>query len=56
MIEKISSDLCCVTNSCKKIGLRLESFLDVKDECIEGFLSFKIPHYSRCSNLVGKFS
>ena len=42
MIKKIASDLCCVNNSCKKIGLRLESFLDVKDECIEGFLSCKV--------------
>jgi ubiquinone/menaquinone biosynthesis C-methylase UbiE/uncharacterized protein YbaR (Trm112 family) len=42
MIKKIDSDLCCVNNSCKKIGLRLESFLDVKDECIEGFLSCKV--------------
>jgi SAM-dependent methyltransferase/uncharacterized protein YbaR (Trm112 family) len=42
MIKKIASDLCCVNNSCKKMGLRLESFLDVKDECIEGFLSCKI--------------
>jgi SAM-dependent methyltransferase/uncharacterized protein YbaR (Trm112 family) len=41
MIKKIASDLCCVNNSCKKMGLRLESFLDVKDECIEGFLSCK---------------
>ena len=32
--KKIASDLCCVNNSCKKMGLRLESFLDVKDECI----------------------
>lgn len=32
MIKKIASDLCCVNNSCKKMGLRLESFLDVKDE------------------------
>lgn len=42
MIKKIASDLCCVNNSCKKIGLRLESFLDLKDECIEGFLSCKV--------------
>ncbi len=42
MIKKIASDLCCVNNSCKKMGLRLESFLDVKDECIEGFLSCKV--------------
>ena len=42
MIKKIDSDLCCVNNSCKKIGLRLESFLDVNDECIEGFLSCKV--------------
>jgi SAM-dependent methyltransferase/uncharacterized protein YbaR (Trm112 family) len=41
MMKKIASDLCCVNNSCKKMGLRLESFLDVKDECIEGFLSCK---------------
>ena len=40
-MKKIASDLCCVNNSCKKMGLRLESFLDVKDECIEGFLSCK---------------
>ena len=42
MIKKIACNLCCVNNSCKKIGLRLESFLDVKDECIEGFLSCKV--------------
>ena len=42
MIKKIACNLCCVNNSCKKIGLRLESFLDEKDECIEGFLSCKI--------------
>ncbi|CAN5471866.1 hypothetical protein BH18THE1_BH18THE1_10490 [soil metagenome] len=42
MIKKIASDLCCVNNSCTKMGLRLESFIDVKDECIEGFLSCKV--------------
>jgi SAM-dependent methyltransferase/uncharacterized protein YbaR (Trm112 family) len=42
MINKIASDLCCVNNSCKKIGLRLESFLNIEDECIEGFLSCKV--------------
>jgi SAM-dependent methyltransferase/uncharacterized protein YbaR (Trm112 family) len=42
MIKTIASDLCCVNNSCKKMDLRLESFIDVKDECIEGFLSCKV--------------
>jgi SAM-dependent methyltransferase/uncharacterized protein YbaR (Trm112 family) len=42
MIKKIVTKLCCVNNSCKKAGLKLESFLGTEDECIEGFLTCKI--------------
>ncbi|TLX67241.1 MAG: class I SAM-dependent methyltransferase [Thaumarchaeota archaeon] len=47
MIEKIVTDLYCVNKSCKKIRLSLESFLELKDECIEGFLS--------CENCTSKY-
>jgi ubiquinone/menaquinone biosynthesis C-methylase UbiE/uncharacterized protein YbaR (Trm112 family) len=41
MIKKIITDLCCVNHSCRKERLRLESFLEIEEECIEGFLSCK---------------
>lgn len=47
MIEKIVTDLYCVNKSCKKVRLSLESFLELKDECIEGFLS--------CENCTSKY-
>ena len=47
MIEKIVADLYCVNKSCKKVRLSLEIFLELKDECIEGFLS--------CENCTSKY-
>ena len=47
MIEKIVTDLYCVNKSCKKVRLSLETFLELKDECIEGFLS--------CENCTSKY-
>ena len=47
MIEKIVADLYCVNKSCKKVRLSLETFLELKDECIEGFLS--------CENCTSKY-
>lgn len=47
MIEKIVPDLYCVNKSCKKARLSLETFLELKDECIEGFLS--------CENCTSKY-
>ena len=47
MIEKIVSDLYCVNKSCKKVRLSLETFRELKDECIEGFLS--------CENCTSKY-
>ena len=47
MIEKSVADLYCVNKSCKKVRLSLETFLELKDECIEGFLS--------CENCTSKY-
>jgi len=47
MIEKIVADLYCVNKSCKKVRLSLDTFLELKDECIEGFLS--------CENCTSKY-
>jgi SAM-dependent methyltransferase/uncharacterized protein YbaR (Trm112 family) len=39
MKEKITLDLRCVNRTCKKGKLDLDSILQVRDDCIEGFLS-----------------
>ncbi|MGI0022891.1 MAG: class I SAM-dependent methyltransferase [Nitrososphaeraceae archaeon] len=41
MKEKITLDLRCVNRTCKKGKLDLDSILQVRDDCIEGFLSCK---------------
>jgi ubiquinone/menaquinone biosynthesis C-methylase UbiE/uncharacterized protein YbaR (Trm112 family) len=47
MIEKIVTDLRCVNKTCKNERLRLESFLEFKEECIEGFIF--------CNNCKSKY-
>jgi SAM-dependent methyltransferase/uncharacterized protein YbaR (Trm112 family) len=42
LIKKVATDLCCLQKTCNKTGLKLESFVGTKDECVEGFLSCKI--------------